>query len=129
MSNCVIEGCDSPLTRYTELCVKHYTRKLRHGDPNIVKPRGPQSSGGTINKGGYVRVWVGRINTLEHRHVMEKYLERKLKPYETVHHMNGVRNDNRIDEKISNWRRCSCYHSSSSKISICWHSCKSQKKF
>jgi len=56
-------------------------KKQSDGYILIYKPNHPFA-----DKKGYV---------LEHRLVMEKHLGRHLKPEEVVHHINGIKNDNR----------------------------------
>lgn len=37
------------------------------------------------------------IRILEHRKIMEEYLKRKLSKNELIHHKNGIKSDNRIN--------------------------------
>lgn len=63
-----------------------------------------------MNKAGYIEVWCpperrsGKVRPyiLEHRLVMEEHLGRHLSNRERVHHRNGVKTDNRI-ENLELW--------------------------
>ena len=96
-----INGCASP--RYArQVCRKCY-RKL-HYEEHERERRGatknPEVGDRRTDLDGYVRVKMsnnGRDWKDEHRLVMETYLGRPLAAFENVHHKNGVKDDNRLD--------------------------------
>lgn len=57
------------------------------------------------NKNGYILIYkpehpsLHKNNTyvFKHRLVMEKHLGRYLEPWEVIHHQNGIKNDNRLE--------------------------------
>jgi hypothetical protein len=99
---CKVEICDRD-AEAKGYCQAHYKRVQKHGHPQADVPiRG--TSGGHVNKGyRYVSVPKklralsgGESKTAEHRLVMAKHLGRPLRGDENVHHRNGDKLDNRL---------------------------------
>lgn len=95
--NCLVDGCD-----YNHFgksyCSSHYDRWKRYGDA-LYSPIEYKY----ITKDGYVMLSPKNPNNptdkylLEHRAIFMKILNRPLFKHENVHHKNGFREDNRLD--------------------------------
>lgn len=103
---CSIWNCER-FSIAKELCQKHYERK-RNGrpmqDPTAPDPDDPSTWRMNKTAAGYMtRSYLGGKKTLlEHRRIFSKSIGRKLERHEEIHHINGVRDDNRI-ENLELW--------------------------
>lgn len=93
---CVIENCGRDISA-RKMCKMHWIRWKRHGDPTFVTPRTNNPS-----SDGYIRIMVNGKGMVQHRYIMEQHLKRELLQEENVHHINGDRADNRI-ENLELW--------------------------
>jgi len=105
---CLVEDCERT-SHSRGWCDAHYQRWRRYGDPGQADVW-DRSSHGVRNVAGYVLIYfpdhpsaqpsTGYV--MQHRVAMEQKLGRPLREYENVHHINGVKDDNRL-ENLELW--------------------------
>ncbi len=104
---CCVEGCEQFAQPGNSPACSMHTNRMRkngaYGPPGRLKAKRGESQW-RIMPNGYVYAKDPAKNgsTAQHRSVMEEALGRPLKSHENVHHRNGIRHDNRL-ENLELW--------------------------
>ena len=107
MKTCTVEDCTKP-HQAKGMCQMHYRRNRLYKDPKL-RPGRPRKNKSSVNNNGYEILYEPENPNanknglvLIHRKVMSEFLGRPLLRTEQVHHKNGIRNDNRL-ENLELW--------------------------
>lgn len=92
-------------------CPMHYARFKGYNKIKLNTPEQNIQKGYIIDKDGYKQIRVNGKSRREHRVFMELHIGRKLENNEIVHHINGIKTDNRIiNLRIMNFREHRILH-------------------
>jgi hypothetical protein len=107
---CSVQGCKNNAIALN-LCSKHYSKLKKHGDPLAGGIQDGRSKVWHVRDIGYVMRFdrtdphAGKNGIVyQHRQVMGEHIGRPLRKDENVHHKNGNRADNRI-ENLELWSK------------------------
>lgn len=98
MASCTHPGCDTRPRAGYSICAKHRNPRVPREEYRL--PVGTR----TDSDIGYVNIKTENGWKAEHRYVMEQHIGRPLTRDEIVHHKNGDRKDNRL-ENLELWNR------------------------
>lgn len=109
MNICTFDPCDR-VVYATGHCSRHYKQKRQGKELTPIRFKAEKGNARSITKDGYIVIskpghpnaWSNGYTILEHVYMMSEHLGRALLPNENVHHKNGERDDNRL-ENLELW--------------------------